>query len=1433
MKCPFSLLLILLSFVVKAENKIFNRITTESGLSSARITSIVQDKKGYLWFGTPEGLNRYDGFSFTCFQTEENNPNSIQKNTIEQLFEDEAGNIWIFFVSGEFSFYNSETELFVNFRRDELTQLLRIYGKATCFTAINTDTVWIGTENGLLSYQLSSNSLARHSDSKSVVSNMLINQITIAKDKSIWIATFSGFSKYDPSENIFTDYTIQDDKHVNIPSGTTCIHEDREGYLWIGTGKYGAFRSIAPEQGAPVFRSVGKEHTHIYQFMETWNGDIWIGHNKGATLINRFSQNDKTVKETHFFDQPADLVPSGECQIKTIREDRNGTVWFTDNRFNQGQFYYSPSTQTIGQIQHIPENPYSIAGNQITCLYIDRFNNLWIGHDNYGISFCNLNKPVFKYTFGYKNAETDLSSNHILSVYEDSNGDLWVATTKGLDRISHKTGKIDKRYTFAPVASPNTLSGKIISSITEDGKQQIWITYLDANPDRLDMKSLTISPFYFPKQKDNTQALKNTAKACRDRSGNIWITTSSMGLIQYHAENQTTHYYTQPYPFKTISDEPLGNLYSICVDNDNHIWIGNEGFGVRRLNPSDKSYTNFHYERKNKNSLTSDYVRVLFCDQQGTVWVGTNTGLNRYNKNNSTYPFTHFTVQDGLAGNVIQSIREGAPGVLYIGTNKGLSQMNTRTGQIINYSMDNKLLTNEFIPDVSCLRKSGELVFGTNSGILSFAPQALETELTDVSLFITAMHIDGKKVKGNNIKSIYSDTKDIRIEFLSFNYTDPLKNTYQYKLNGYDKDWKTTDSRHRYARYAQVPSGKYDFLVRVSEDGNIWSYPIRVSVTIQPAWWQSWWFILIVCVLIVSLLYLIYRSRLRIYQVQQRFLEKKVEERTALLRDAKHTLEKKNKETQELYNKLKQLDEQKTDFFTNISHELRTPLTIIKGMTENLEQQKEYNADSVEWKNTIYTIQRNTQRLIRHVNELLDLATMDKGDFHPHITYTNLGYLLHEIVDIFLPLAEKYRISFTASISPQIQKAFFDREIVEQALFNILSNAFKYTPDGGNIRLNAECTNREDEPCIKITVEDDGIGIPEELLPHIFNRYNLNKHSKFQRFESSGIGLAHTKERIESHSGVISCQSQEGKGTSITLLFPISDTSFPPEWIELKEAISQSNIFRTEIRLSSLEEENKPEKDGNETENKRTLLFIEDNRDLLHYLADNFREDYIVLTASDGQEGFQKALETTPDAIISDIMMPVMDGLQLCEQLKTEERTAHIPVLLLTARAEEQQQLEGYYAGADDYILKPFNIEIVKAKIKSLIARTEKLQSLFKESFNLESPEEHIPEVEKAFIRKATQVVLDNLQNPQFGVDVFSSEMAMSRANLFRKLKAATGLSASTFTRNIRLKKAAELLKQKEYTVNEVATLVGFADANYLSRCFKEFYGVTPSNYSS
>jgi len=942
----------------------------DSGLSSSSVTSILKDRTGYVWVGTTEGLNRYDGYTFKVFLPVPDCPESIQSSSIDKLFEDSDGGIWIFFSSGGISRYDRGSDTFLNFTKEWLRQQLRVYGSPTCFSASVPGHIFIGTENGMLEYDAKEKKLVRLSSAGSVVSSSPVNCLYSAPDHSFWVGTLAGFSLYDKETNHFQDYTIRTNDREDINAGNlngvNAIYIDRFDYMWLGTGREGAFRSVDMGE-REIFQSVGREDTRVYQFLETGDGDFWIGHNKGTSLISRMNR--LALRCEHFFDRPEDLEPTGECQVRSIFESKDGTVWFDDSRFNQGLFYYSPKERKMGQLRNVPEDAHSISSNQITCLFLDDSDHLWAGHSTYGVSHADLTPSLFRYTLGYTEKE-NLSSLHILAVYEDSDLNLWVATSRGLDRINHKTSRVDMRFTFSPRKSPSSLSGKIIGSIREDSERNLWISYQDANPDRLNLDDFRIRPF----------------------------------IPDYQV--------SYDYPINSLSE-----LCNLCVSEESWFWGGADEGRLRVWDTKTRALITYRYIPDEMNPLASNHIHCLFVDSSGYLWIGTNAGLDQYDKR--TGRFDHFTVQDGLSGNIVRGIREGEPGILFVSTNKGLSRLDIQNRHIVNYTTANGLLSNEFMGGACCKRKSGELVFGSNEGIVSFDPVQLTDGLRKIpeSLRITNLTIGDSREK-----------QGLQVGFIAFDYSHPRSIRYRYRLDGYDTDWREVDASDRTAIYNRLPPGNYVFRVETSGNGSYWSAPITEPVRIFPPWWRTWWFILLVFVVVCVLLCIAYKSRVRWYQLRQAELECKIQERTRLLKQAKQELEEK--------------DALKTRFFMNVSHELRTPLTIIKGLTEDLERHSGSEVSCGD-KGILRTISRNTNRLIWHVNELLDLSVLTRGVPSPHIVCADLSRFLEDISETFIPLADSYKIAFTYSIAPDISIAYFDKNILEQVLYNLLSNAFK------------------------------------------------------------------------------------------------------------------------------------------------------------------------------------------------------------------------------------------------------------------------------------------------------------------------------------------------------------------------------------------------------
>ncbi|UQT34016.1 hypothetical protein M5E82_22825 [Parabacteroides distasonis] len=662
----------------------------------------------------------------------------------------------------------------MNFTKEWLRQQLRVYGSPTCFSASVPGHIFIGTENGMLEYDAKEKKLVRLSPAGSVVSSSPVNCLYSAPDHSFWVGTLAGFSLYDKETNHFQDYTIRTNDREDINAGNlngvNAIYIDRFDYMWLGTGREGAFRSLDMGE-REIFQSVGREDTRVYQFLETGDGDFWIGHNKGVSLISRMNR--LALRCEHFFDRPEDLEPTGECQVRSIFESKDGTVWFDDSRFNQGLFYYSPKERKMGQLRNVPEDAHSISSNQITCLFLDDSDHLWAGHSTYGVSHADLTPSLFRYTLGYTEKE-NLSSLHILAVYEDSDLNLWVATSRGLDRINHKTSRVDMRFTFSPRKSPSSLSGKIIGSIREDSERNLWISYQDANPDRLNLDDFRIRPF----------------------------------IPDYQV--------SYDYPINSLSE-----LCNLCVSEESWFWGGADEGRLRVWDTKTRALITYRYIPGEMNPLASNHIHCLFVDSSGYLWIGTNAGLDQYDKR--TGRFDHFTVQDGLSGNIVRGIREGEPGILFVSTNKGLSRLDIQNRHIVNYTTANGLLSNEFMGGACCKRKSGELVFGSNEGIVSFDPVQLTDGLRKIpeSLRITNLTIGDSREK-----------QGLQVGFIAFDYSHPRSIRYRYRLDGYDTDWREVDASDRTAIYNRLPPGNYVFRVETSGNGSYWSAPITEPVRI-------------------------------------------------------------------------------------------------------------------------------------------------------------------------------------------------------------------------------------------------------------------------------------------------------------------------------------------------------------------------------------------------------------------------------------------------------------------------------------------------------------------------------------------------------------------------------------------------------------------------
>jgi signal transduction histidine kinase/DNA-binding response OmpR family regulator len=939
----------------------------------------------------------------------------------------------------------------------------------------------------------------------------------------------------------------------------------------------------------------------------------------------------------------------------------------------------------------------------------------------------------------------------------------------------------------------------------------------------------------------------------------------------------------------------------ILKDSYGYFWVGTRkglyripvsliNFSGLKLKPSDFQF--FTHNEKDSLSISGDYVISLMEDKTGNVWIGTygNGICKALVGHDGKVTFQSFTQKDGLCNNVIYTMENDLDGNIWISTDKGLSRFNPAQKTFENFYTKDGLLSDQFYWNASESDRSGTLYFGGVNGINYFNPREIATYpgkpgvvFTDFRVFNRSVAV-GEKLHGRVVlENSVSKTKTIElsyrdnvfsIEFSALDYFLPDKLTYAYKLVGVDQNWVTVPATRRFAGYTRLPGGKYTFLVKVANSDGIWSDQVsELVINIHPPFWETSWFrIVLVLVIIGSVMgYIRYRTY-RLHE-QKRKLEKQVHERTLqieaqkqqlevqseilkrsnnelanrqiLIEGQKVELERQNEliveqrdEVIELNKKVSLINQLRLRFFTNISHEFRTPLTLILDPLESLMKKMQNDRSAIQ---TLKLINRNAQRLLHLINQLMYFRRIETGKIELRVARGDLNRFLKDIFESFADLAEHQHISYVFQEGDEKPETWFDSEKLENIFYNLLSNAFKFTPENGRIRLKLNYAGAGDDdksmpvPHVRVQVSDSGKGIPAEHLPFIFDRFYQAEDSATNRQKGSGIGLALTQELVQALRGKIFAASEAGKGSIFTVLLPYRLEDFNDNEIDQTGSVQAVNLqprvdlIQEEITLNEQFEDVEPDQPG---KTKPLVLIVEDNYDLRTFLLQSVKTEYRVLGAENGKAGFELARKYTPDLVISDIMMPVMDGLELCSRLKNDIHTSHIPVILLTAKAMIEHWVEGLETGADDYIPKPFNLRVLQLKMANLIESRRKLRQLYSHSEQLTPEKITTCQLDQQFIERAYQIIERHLVEPEFTVEQFAREMMVSKSLLFKKIKAITGNSIIDFVNLYKLRKAtARMASGTQQNISEVAFEAGFNDPKYFSRLFRKVYGVPPSEY--
>jgi signal transduction histidine kinase/ligand-binding sensor domain-containing protein/CheY-like chemotaxis protein/AraC-like DNA-binding protein len=1381
-KIAISVLFLLLCSLVYAQhtNLKFENLSTIDGLSSSTCVEIFQDSDGFLWFGTIDGLNKYDGYDFTVYRSVINDPYSISSNRISTIAGDKQGRLWIGTSNG-LNVFDKNTEKFfrINTNPDNPNSISSdlIYG--LLFDEAK-NTLWIATKRG--------------------VSKLALDGIDLSHPEDLKFIRYAN-NKSDPE-------TLDNNE-------ATSILKDNEHTIWVGTaGK--SLNRYDPKtdkfKRVPITISNPYEMDHIPKvILIDHEGDFWIGNNLSGLIVWDRQKNTFSVRS----------LLTKSVPVFQIYQDKKGMIWFATD--GHGIYFLDKTKGIVDHIVHNPSDPFSISNNQPSRILEDKSGIIWIATYNTGVNKLALSKSAFGHFFHQPGNPNSLSHKIAQSIIEDNAGRIWIGTDGGgLNLFDEKTNSFT-HFKNVP-GDPTSLSGDKIVYVCE-GHDAIWICTWDGGLNKLNPATKKFTRYKHNAADPFSIRQNSVWCAVEDKLHRLWIGTQSAGLNLFDPATQRFYQYAN-------NPQDPGSLVnnfvvSLFIDSKNRLFAGTgTGLSMVDLNamqstfPEKLSFRNFK-----EKSLLGNRINYITEDRSGNIWVGSDLGLNKLS--GSLKLLATYTTIDGLPNNLITAIKEDDLGNLWLTTKSGLSRLDPLTSKFQNFNTHDGLQGMEFQSKSIDKAKDGRILIGGINGFNIFHPERILADSAKPPLLLTDFKIFHKSVKAYDTinkrvilkESIFKtkaitlryDEDYISFEFLALSYDNPEKNRYAYRMAGLDKDWNYVGNK-RSASYSNLAPGDYTFEVMASNDGTWDDNRIALAISILPPPWKTWWAYSLYTIIIAVLVW----TGMRYYT--RRVREEKEHE----------------------------LDQMKLMFFINVSHEFRTPLTLILNPIDKI---LSAFANPEEVKASALTIQRSARRLLNLVNQLLDFRKTDLGKAPLETVHADIVQFSRDIFLLFNDLAEVKKIDFRFESNTEALKTWFDPDKIEKILTNLLSNAIKFTDQNGVVVLSVNKVSQPEKKnlrgivsarnvkeYVELKVSDSGIGLKKEQLKHVFERFFHVDNSK----TGTGIGLHFTKTLVELHHGEITVDSEYGKGSTFTVSIPLHEKRNRPGKDQAssldKHNFDANAIKAIEYELAingGVDEEAVPEGNTeNGVERKPVVLIVEDNKELRVHLKNELRNHFKVREAVNGVDGFEKILKYYPDIVISDIMMPEMDGFELCRKVKTEIETCHIPVVLLTARSLEEDKIEGYKTGADEYLPKPFNIHVLKARLKNLLESRQRLKEKFMSTGGvLVAKEVTTNTLDEAFLEKVTKVIIENISDPDFSLENLLEKVGISRSHFFRKINSLTGQNPSNFIRTVRLKYAAGLLLQKQHSIKEISYMAGFNSSAYFSKTFRELFGKTPQQY--
>ncbi|MEO6720552.1 MAG: two-component regulator propeller domain-containing protein [Ferruginibacter sp.] len=1334
----FFILLITCNYHLFAQNFTAKYLGIEQGLSNNSVQSIYQDYNGFMWVGTYDGLNRYDGYSFKVIRNVIGDSTSLTSNSIFTMEGDIQHNIWVGGLKG-INIFDPVTANFSKVKYRELNKNKEEY----------------------------------------LVDN--IHMIKAVKDGHMFAATqHRGIIVFEKDSTTGLQVPIINGQNEEANYDVTAIEIDEQRQcLWVFIQQYGLYIYDLKKQRLQI---VSDYFTQGNCLQLNKQGNVWLGSDNGLFEYNVATKN-----------LSGNLMPL-KSKIVNLCKDRQDALWIASD--GEGAWTLLPGADKAAPLTSATGK--SITGsNAVFYIYEDFDGRKWIGTLRGGISMVESKRSPFQIITYNPAGKNNAVDNFILSFCEDENNNVWIGTDgAGLRYWDRKKNTLSE-YRHNP-ADKTSISSNFITSIIKDAKNDIWVSTWLGGVGRLKKNSQSFENFtcFNP----TTREVENKVwRMFEDTKKNIWASTTNDGSL-YLFDRKANEF--------QIFDASIKNLQSIAEDNEGNFWGGN----YTSLIKIDRS------EKKHQTYPIGYPVRCIHEDANKNFWVGTQDGgLLLFSRTTGT--FERFTTTDGLPGNTILRMLEDKKGNLWLSTYNGLSKFSPKRKALRNFSQSDGLQSNQFSFNAALALQSGEFMFGGIRGFNIFYPDSVGAQADLPHVFLNGLRINNNQVEADN-KYITERTLEkinkitlpydeavLSIDFLALDYSGADKIKYAYYLDNWDKGWNYVNNM-RTANYSRLQEGSYFFKIKITNPDGKWSSDTTLlHIIVLPPWYRSWWAYLLYIILFSGAIYFYVRYTRR----QDRL---KYEIRLAHLENEKD----------------KEITEKKLSFFTNISHEFRTPLTLIinplkESISNNSGQQGNFNL------NTAY---RNARRLLSLVDQLLLFRKAGSGEDILKISRVNIIDLCNEVYQCFIQQAKTKQIEYKIQLPPEPVEIYADHEKIEIALFNLLSNAFKFTSDKGSIVFEVT-DNAED---VIISVKDNGCGIEGEETKKIYEKFQQGTIPGAVQKTGFGIGLYLVKHFVDIHKGSVKCESVVNSGTTFTITLKKGNAHLPFNY-QVEDTGKKYNIL---AELSGEQEDPPPKQDlniikqsGKKAEEvvtgRKSILLIDDSAEIIKYLHHIFEQNYLLYEADNGIEGLRLAELHLPDLIISDINMEGLDGVELCHRVKKSEALGHIPVILLTSATSVDIKLRGIEEGADDYITKPFDKEILLARVESILRDRKVLQKYFFDNITLKKTTVKVPAEFQEFLQKCITVVEDNIDTEDFTIKKFSKAMGMSHSGLYQKIKSISGQSLNAFIRSIRLRRAAVLMLTEGMNINQAAFQVGINDVRYFREQFVKLFDMTPSDY--